>query len=555
MRPRQRSRPNRRNVRRRAVSRWTSRSRSIASRPVPPGSLRAASIRSDRSACDSVEALARWPRSARRPAAISAGSALWGWPARSNALVVRGSTTSAPSPSVGGTAGDSAPSQGSCRKTPGALYVESGKGVPLPFLCRSPARFSPRQSGGPARLPFPPTAPVAQWIEQPPPKRKVAGSTPAWGTPRRSGAPNGRWEQPTPPNAKGPSVRLWPGAHVLASRAGPVGAGVSGRAWVSSWGARSRSTTWWSAPGRWAWGSPMPSSTTPTCASPSSTDAAASAATGSRPTRSCDCTSRRPSTAPRRPCSAAGSSRTDRRQGCTSAPTSRRSAPTTTTCSPTGWSARVASSSSPATTTSAIAPSSRSTPVSASRCRSTAGSSTRATSLRRSRRRRRRASRVDDGAQVIPVNDLVRVEHDPGQYVIVGSGKTATDACIWLLRERGVDPDEICWVRPRDPWMLNRALIQPDPAIYLGMVADMMRVSAGAAIARRPVPRARGRRHHAARRPVRRTHHGEGPHPRPVGARAVAHHRERRTPRAHPLRRAAAGSSSRTARSPSPTTH
>ncbi|WP_027859987.1 pyridine nucleotide-disulfide oxidoreductase [Marmoricola sp. URHB0036] len=86
-----------------------------------------------------------------------------------------------------------------------------------------------------------------------------------------------------------------------------------------------------------------------------------------------------------------------------------------------------------------------------------------------------------DGAQVIPVNDLVRVEHDPSQYVIVGSGKTATDACIWLLRERGVDPDDICWVRPRDPWMLNRALIQPDPAIYLGMVANMMRVSAGAA--------------------------------------------------------------------------
>jgi hypothetical protein len=86
-----------------------------------------------------------------------------------------------------------------------------------------------------------------------------------------------------------------------------------------------------------------------------------------------------------------------------------------------------------------------------------------------------------DGAHVIPVNDLVRVEHDPGQYVIVGSGKTATDACIWLLRERGVDPDDICWVRPRDPWMLNRALIQPDPAIYLGMVADMLRVSSGAA--------------------------------------------------------------------------
>ena len=86
---------------------------------------------------------------------------------------------------------------------------------------------------------------------------------------------------------------------------------------------------------------------------------------------------------------------------------------------------------------------------------------------------------VADGARVIPVNDLVRIHDGPSQYVIVGSGKTATDACIWLLA-RGVDPDAICWVRPREPWMLNRALIQPDPAIYLGMVADMMQ-AAGAA--------------------------------------------------------------------------
>jgi hypothetical protein len=83
---------------------------------------------------------------------------------------------------------------------------------------------------------------------------------------------------------------------------------------------------------------------------------------------------------------------------------------------------------------------------------------------------------VADGARVIPVNDLVRSDEAPSQYVVVGSGKTATDACIWLLA-RGVDPDAICWVRPREPWMLNRALIQPDPAIYLGMVADMMRAA------------------------------------------------------------------------------
>jgi hypothetical protein len=86
---------------------------------------------------------------------------------------------------------------------------------------------------------------------------------------------------------------------------------------------------------------------------------------------------------------------------------------------------------------------------------------------------------VSDGARVIPVNDLPGDERSPSQYVVVGSGKTATDACIWMMAQ-GVDPDAICWVRPREPWMLNRAVIQPDPAIYLGMVADMMQ-AAGAA--------------------------------------------------------------------------
>lgn len=86
---------------------------------------------------------------------------------------------------------------------------------------------------------------------------------------------------------------------------------------------------------------------------------------------------------------------------------------------------------------------------------------------------------VVDGARVRPVNELARLEEAPSQYVVVGSGKTATDACIWLLA-RGVDPDAICWVRPRDPWMLNRAFIQPDPAIFLGMAATVMQSAAEA---------------------------------------------------------------------------
>lgn len=86
---------------------------------------------------------------------------------------------------------------------------------------------------------------------------------------------------------------------------------------------------------------------------------------------------------------------------------------------------------------------------------------------------------VGDEARVLAVNDLVRIDEAPSQYVIVGSGKTATDACIWLL-DRGVEPDAICWIRPRDPWMLNRAVVQPDPAIFLGMVADTMHAAADA---------------------------------------------------------------------------
>lgn len=87
---------------------------------------------------------------------------------------------------------------------------------------------------------------------------------------------------------------------------------------------------------------------------------------------------------------------------------------------------------------------------------------------------------VADGTSVVPVNDLVRLEASPSQFVVVGSGKTATDACIWLLQQ-GVDPDAICWVRPRDPWMLNRALVQPHPAVFIGMAADVLAIASGAA--------------------------------------------------------------------------
>lgn len=84
-----------------------------------------------------------------------------------------------------------------------------------------------------------------------------------------------------------------------------------------------------------------------------------------------------------------------------------------------------------------------------------------------------------DGVPIVAVNDLVTIDHAPSEYVIVGSGKTATDACIWLL-DNGVEPDAICWVRPRDPWMINRAVVQPDPAVFTAMAADIVEAATAA---------------------------------------------------------------------------
>ena len=67
---------------------------------------------------------------------------------------------------------------------------------------------------------------------------------------------------------------------------------------------------------------------------------------------------------------------------------------------------------------------------------------------------------VDDGVRCVPVNALVRETEPAGGYVILGGGKTGMDACVWLL-EQGVDPGAITWVKPREPWLIDRAVLQP----------------------------------------------------------------------------------------------
>ena len=108
-----------------------------------------------------------------------------------------------------------------------------------------------------------------------------------------------------------------------------------------------------------------------------------------------------------------------------------------------------------------------------------AGSSTPPTSRRPSLPRHPHPLVFPTTSASSPSTTSPRLAAAPKTYVIVGSGKTATDGIVWLLAN-GVPPDRIVWVRPRDPWMLNRAVVQPDPVVALGLAADTMAAAADA---------------------------------------------------------------------------
>jgi hypothetical protein len=67
---------------------------------------------------------------------------------------------------------------------------------------------------------------------------------------------------------------------------------------------------------------------------------------------------------------------------------------------------------------------------------------------------------VDPNVRLIPINDLVALSEPGSGYTVIGAGKTAMDACGWLL-DSGVEPEAIRWIRPRDTWLLDRAFQQP----------------------------------------------------------------------------------------------
>lgn len=89
---------------------------------------------------------------------------------------------------------------------------------------------------------------------------------------------------------------------------------------------------------------------------------------------------------------------------------------------------------------------------------------------------------VDEGVRLVPVGGLAALQEPPAGYVIVGGGKTATDAIGWLL-DRGEDPEAITWIRPRDSWVLNRAFFEPGSARTLeGVVLELEAMIASSSV-------------------------------------------------------------------------
>lgn len=96
--------------------------------------------------------------------------------------------------------------------------------------------------------------------------------------------------------------------------------------------------------------------------------------------------------------------------------------------------------------------------------------------------------KVGEGVHVVPPNALPGLWHRPpgGQpprrYVVLGAGKTAMDACVWLLQS-GAPADAITWVMPRDSWVTNRVTTQNAPEFFdaaIGGMADQLEAFAEA---------------------------------------------------------------------------
>lgn len=85
---------------------------------------------------------------------------------------------------------------------------------------------------------------------------------------------------------------------------------------------------------------------------------------------------------------------------------------------------------------------------------------------------------VSDQVNLVTPNALATLKRPYGAYTLVGAGKTAVDACVWLLSQ-GIPPQQISWIMPRDSWFLERGTLQapestPNPEQQLKERADAL---------------------------------------------------------------------------------
>lgn len=76
---------------------------------------------------------------------------------------------------------------------------------------------------------------------------------------------------------------------------------------------------------------------------------------------------------------------------------------------------------------------------------------------------------IESGVTLIPPNGLSGIEQPLNGVTIIGGGKTGIDTCLWLL-ERGINPDTITWIMPRDGWLIDRENTQPSNEFFLNTI-------------------------------------------------------------------------------------
>jgi hypothetical protein len=67
---------------------------------------------------------------------------------------------------------------------------------------------------------------------------------------------------------------------------------------------------------------------------------------------------------------------------------------------------------------------------------------------------------VDPDARVVTPHALASLSDAGSGFTVIGAGKTAMDTCCWLI-DQGVAPDDMRWIRARDPWTVDRKALQP----------------------------------------------------------------------------------------------